>query len=103
MLPVSGWVHTAPAPSHEWQHPGTDHHVASVPLDSDRAHIVRHDPARVLAEVDAKRQVLAHIEAQLDRTDTPWWFDDTLTPVLHLLALPYAGHPDYRKDWRPDT
>ena len=22
-------------------------------------------------------------------------------PVLRLLALPYAGHPDYRQEWRP--
>lgn len=126
VLPVSGWVHTAPAPSDEWQHPGTDHHVASVPLDSDRAHIVRHDPARVLAEVEAKRRILADHPIERETVERPiyqgrevggpYWEwgcanchvdDDGLVYgfgyclVWRALALPYAGHSDYRKEWRP--
>jgi hypothetical protein len=23
------------------------------------------------------------------------------TALLKLIALPYAGHPDYREEWRP--
>ncbi|MET8827527.1 DUF6221 family protein [Streptomyces sp. NPDC004610] len=57
------------------------------------AHIVRHDPARVLAETDAKRRVLA------------WALTAPPSPsrdhVLRLLALPYADRPGYREKWRP--
>ncbi|WP_147981855.1 DUF6221 family protein [Streptomyces sp. MS191] len=59
--------------------------------------------ARVLAEVDAKRRVLAHVTAELNDSggDNPWWYADKLLPVLRLLALPYAEHPDYDEAWRP--
>ncbi|MFB6809425.1 DUF6221 family protein [Streptomyces sp. NPDC056387] len=110
VLPVSGWVHTAPAPSHEWQHPGTDHHVASVPLDTDRAHIVRHDPGRSLAEVEAKRQILDEIVPAVDGMQEGLAFEygqGVMRPVsrdlLRLLALPYADHPDYRDEWQPGS
>ncbi|MFC3988744.1 DUF6221 family protein [Actinoplanes siamensis] len=26
---------------------------------------------------------------------------DPREPLLRLLALPYAGHPDYRQEWSP--
>ncbi|MER7077935.1 hypothetical protein SAMN02982929_07189 [Saccharopolyspora kobensis] len=69
-------------------------------------HIARHDPARVLAEVDAKRRILA-----LDETASSWtkgtagatagYAHAILSDTLRLLALPYADHPDYREEWRP--
>lgn len=76
-------------------------------LDGNRAannsvHMAVHDPARVLAEVDAKRRI---IQAEQDRS-----LDDGLperlidryeSDVLRLLVLPYASHPDYRDEWRP--
>lgn len=77
------------------------------------AHIARHDPARVLAEVDAKRRILddvvdeaSGLDAQVDGefrvgirdTKTEPYLGDVL---LRLLALPYASHPDYREEWRP--
>jgi hypothetical protein len=73
------------------------------------AHIVRWDPNRVLAETDAKRRVLAmHDEMAQDATAEDFLVRDPaqmvlriLAPVLRLLALPYAGHPDYREEWRP--
>jgi hypothetical protein len=52
-------------------------------------HIARHDPARVLAEVEAKRQILDHLAYE--------WS----SPILRYLALPYAGHPAYREEWKP--
>jgi hypothetical protein len=97
---------------------GTLGHVASVEHQVDADHIARHDPARVLAEVEAKRQLLAGHEpvrgaiswdvngtpsygliCEADSTDSepvPW-------PCRHarLLASPFAGHPDYREEWRP--
>jgi hypothetical protein len=113
-LPVSGWVHTSPLPDTEWQPPGYDHHVASAPLPADRVHIVRHDPARVLREVDAKRRLL-ELHAARERGDgcvvcddgndscgclsgPSWGFP---CDTVKILAVPYAGRPGYREEWRP--
>jgi hypothetical protein len=68
------------------------------------SHIARWDPARVLAESEAKRSVV-----ELHRTDAT---DPEVIvcavclygppcETLRLLALPYADHPDYRPEWRP--
>ncbi|MEU0467265.1 DUF6221 family protein [Amycolatopsis sp. NPDC006131] len=61
------------------------------------------EPDRVLAEVDAKRRIIDHIEDQWDaaygepgRFLPPEW-----VAVLQLLALPYADHPEFRQEWRP--
>jgi Family of unknown function (DUF6221) len=67
---------------------------------SDRTHIARHDPARVLAECEAKRQLLS------DETLTYGVRANGESSAFHLrvmgyLALPYADHPDYREEWRP--
>ncbi len=64
-------------------------------------HFARHDPARVLAECDAKRRIIerwvhqAEIHLQVDLEQTHGWW------TLCLLALPYADHPHYRPEWRP--
>ncbi|MEU7170337.1 DUF6221 family protein [Micromonospora tulbaghiae] len=67
-------------------------------------HHERWDDARVLAEVDAKRRVIAVCEADLGQrgtgavdgeVDRPTW------DVLAALALPYADRPGYRDEWRP--
>jgi hypothetical protein len=66
-------------------------------------HIARHDPARVLAEVEAKRRLLKQFRLRGDsvravvQPSTGGVWDD----MLRLLALPYADHPDYREEWRP--
>ncbi|MEU3507694.1 DUF6221 family protein [Streptomyces longwoodensis] len=57
-------------------------------------HIVRHDPARVLAEVEAKRRMIEDTWGGPD-------YQDMWEHHMRLLALPYAGHPDYREEWRP--
>jgi len=54
-------------------------------------HAVRWDPARVLAEVTAKRAVLALCE--------PWGLAEDVA-VLRLLAQPHAAHPDFDPAWR---
>lgn len=91
------------------------HLVAELPdcgdHDSDRpadaAHIARHDPARVLAEVAAKEAILDEclgVQEQADRD----WNDPGLNAmagayldVVKLLAAVHAGHPDYDESWRP--
>lgn len=80
------------------------------------AHVVRHQPARVLAEVRAKRwivelhqptfAVLDQQECQVclsDREPYPemWCGDDYPCPTLRLLAAPFASHQDYRTEWAP--
>ena len=63
------------------------------------AHIARHDPARVLAEVSAKRALLEMVLADQNsnggKNSTQW------NQVMRLLALPYRDHPQYRKSWAP--
>lgn len=65
----------------------------------DAEHIVRHDPARVLAEVEAKRRIIEEAEAVIDEDRFGEWGHGGQT--LRLLALPYAHHPDYDESWRP--
>jgi len=75
-------------------------------LEHARArHIARHDPARVLADCEAKRRIVGLHERRPDWPDCQECGDrDDIKPwpcsTLRLLALPYADHPDYRPEWR---
>ncbi|MEU2111844.1 DUF6221 family protein [Streptomyces sp. NPDC019507] len=93
--------------------------------DAEGEHIARHDPARVLAEVESKRQLVTgyalsvqaveELTARREQLKAKGYdllmtdMDlgsavvrrDTLTGVVRLLALPYASHPDYDEAWRP--
>ena len=71
------------------------------------AHIAEHDPARVLREIEAKRQLVERYERAMEnRRAHP---DDlasagallALHGAVKLLALPYADRPGYRDEWRP--
>lgn len=65
-------------------------------------HIARHDPARVLAEIEAKRDLLRLIEGSHDYE--PIFLSGVsarMVQTLRLFALAYAGHPDYQPDWTP--
>ena len=74
----------------------------------DLKHIARHDPARVLREVDAKRQILNAYEWALAHPhkddETGYWVrkgeTSTLAEDVRLLASVYADHPDFRDEWR---
>ncbi|MBX7464946.1 DUF6221 family protein [Streptomyces sp. NPDC057910] len=68
-------------------------------------------PARVLADVEAKRQILAECSDWYDKVnasttekypmpDLAGRFEVAM-PILRLLALPYADRSDYREEWRP--
>lgn len=52
------------------------------------------DVAFGLADIDAKRRILNETWGGRDHQDL--WVHH-----VRLLALPYAGHPDYREEWRP--
>lgn len=72
-------------------------------------HIARHDPARILAECEAKRQIVEWAADRLrhfESTDVFGGWPDVQAlqdgeRLLEVLALPYADHPDYRDEWRP--
>lgn len=62
-------------------------------------------PARVLAECKAKRRLISFANdaaADADRSiRSEWCADPALQEtLLALLALPYAGRPGYREEWR---
>jgi hypothetical protein len=83
-------------------------------------HIARHDPARVLAECEAKRRIVEQYADYLSSVKayrSPRWADAmneqdkqsaaqaearhrVAEDVVRLLALPYANHPDYDEAWR---
>lgn len=64
-----------------------------------RDHFSRHDPARVLAECEAKRRIMGLV------TQMGGYYEPDAgrvgAEVLRALALPYADHPDYRDEWKP--
>ena len=67
-------------------------------------HIARHDPARVLRDVEAKRRILDSYVAEFGEDelngDVGYSPEQWLArQTLRLLALPYADHPDYNPQW----
>jgi hypothetical protein len=96
--------------------------VVTRSTDDERTTLAqRFDPARVLAECDAMRLIVAIHSAyepggdpvySPDRLESDWCvgccynsqqeritehIDDC--PILRVLALPFAGHPDFRDEW----
>jgi hypothetical protein len=80
------------------------------------AYIAAHDPARVLREVDAKRQLIRELleyEAQFDSDRGCGHDADYFASGLHnghmpkdilglrLIASGYSHRPGYRDEWRP--
>jgi hypothetical protein len=68
------------------------------------AHIARHGPARVLADVAAKRALIADLEdleemIHSDRGIGRFTFSGDTTGLRYLAAV-YAGHPDYDEGWK---
>lgn len=70
------------------------------------AHIARWDPARVLAEVEAKRAILrlaAKVRAWTDGSAgaTAGYAAVVISDSLRALALPYRDRAGYRPEWAP--
>lgn len=94
-------------------------------------HIARHDPARVLREIEAKRRMLKDLQLQKHAVVEDCWYtcaaateerdgdescddqrrggpcdcgrDARVMRQLRLLAFPCADHDDYQPDWATDT
>jgi Family of unknown function (DUF6221) len=71
-------------------------------------HIARHDPARVLREVEAKRRIIDHHKPVRHEGRTmchsclgavTFW----PCPTLQHLAAVWSDHPDYRQEWAVTT
>jgi serine/threonine protein phosphatase PrpC len=63
-------------------------------------HIARHDPARVLRDVEARRRIIARYEA----TQPPGYAEQEaqgwlLLDVIRDLTAAYSDHPDYDPAW----
>lgn len=95
------------------QHPGATTgltQLARVPsMDAETAtHIARHDPARVLREVAAKRAIVTRYAAVLQSFYDPGnglWPDVSRREKSHAyaalcdLAAIWVDHPDYQDGW----
>ena len=77
--------------------------------DEDAAHIARHDPARVLREVAAKRTIIEWWQRGDPQPGDPapsptyegWRKSLPGYQLLRQLAAVYSDHPDYRQEWTP--
>lgn len=71
---------------------------------ADARFIARHDPARALREIAAKRRLLAKHAPVIDGTQSTWtWFEGSESEsesVLTILASVWSDHPDFREEWR---
>lgn len=65
------------------------------------------DADRLRAECEAKRRIIDRLEQLVQHLDAAGlMMPDEVSAVLvdgigAELALPYAGHPDWREEWRP--
>jgi hypothetical protein len=67
--------------------------------ESDAKHLVRHDPARVLAEGAAKRAILADVESvRLFNADYSLIAGHAERQLAHLAAV-HSDHADYQQEW----
>ncbi len=95
------------------QKPGS-HAVIVTASWLDAEHVSRHDPARTLREVEARRRLLnlhsptkaggdecAVCDYGVDSCGCMGMNGGWPCATIALLALPYADHPDYREEWRP--
>ncbi len=72
--------------------------------ESMAAHIARHDPARAIAECEAKRRVVERCQWW---TTSPfyveWGILDLAEEVLQHLVRVYADRPDFPLEWPPEV
>jgi hypothetical protein len=81
--------------------PAMQDYVTGSIHDENAIHIARHDPARVLREVAAKRAVLGLVfVGDLDgTTDSGLGYQEGVMRSLELLAAAYSDHDDYDPTW----
>lgn len=94
--PEEGWG----AERSEWyRHTTITPHVGMIHESVQAEHIVRWNPARVLAEVEAKRRTLVRCEEEM-LSGIPRLVHFATQTVWEMVK-PYADHPEYDEAWRP--
>ena len=81
------------------------------PSIAHTVHIARHDPARVLRDVEADRVLLAlhdelwRLYRAFEEAGEPGPISlgraQALSRVLRIRAARFSDHPDYRAEWKP--
>lgn len=78
--------------------------VAAITVIAEEHAEAIHQRSRVLAECEAKRRIVEYAA----RADQRWAAGSPMVgyraasrDTMKAIALPYAEHPDYRKEWRP--
>lgn len=83
----------------------TDGNSVAMAIGSYAAdHIARHDPARVLRDIEAKRAIVHRYEEQLAKASENAMEEDRawiLWPVIAHIAAIDRNHPDFDPDWCP--
>jgi hypothetical protein len=67
-------------------------------------HIALHDPARVLREVAADRQLLALYQGSEEVSPASAWESDgtqALADAVRIRVAVHSDHPDYDQKWKP--
>lgn len=78
---------------------------------ADARHIARHDPARVLRDIEADRALIAAYTAAREAVPpVDDWYEvadgvkvglaDGLESALKIRAERFSDHPDYRQEWK---
>jgi hypothetical protein len=90
---------TAALDSRSWYHGGGERPSVKVEPtpESFAAFVIAHDPDRVLTDCVAKRRIIKVLTS-------PRWAGpaEQRDLILRLLALPYAGHPEFFDEWSTD-
>jgi hypothetical protein len=69
--------------------------------EGDAAHITLHDPARVLADIAAKRAIMENMAGvKMEQPAIRIYREGLAEVTLRMLAHPYAEHPDFDPAWR---
>lgn len=87
----------------KWKY-GWGGYVGSFEHVENARHVARHDPARVLADVAARREIVSRLHASIERS---WQFGEEARElvaqlavlILQQLAALDADHPDYDPGW----
>jgi hypothetical protein len=73
--------------------------------DGVARHVAEHDPARVLREISAKRQALAHYarvcQLTKDGDEAYLLAEGVAAKQIQIMATAYDHRPGYREEWRP--